>query len=77
MRLVTQLFYKSLFITEEMNMLIACFKFTNIYTQRIADKLELKTLLELKYEDSYANYVNMPLEIKNVQKSCCIIAKRL
>ena len=65
MGLATQLFDKSLSIAEEMNRLIACFKFTNIYTQRIADKLGLKTFLELKYKNSYANYVNMPIEIRD------------
>ena len=48
MGLSTQLFYKSFSIAEEMNMLIAYGKFTNIYAQRIADKLGLKTFIRSK-----------------------------
>ena len=51
-----------------MNMPIVCGKFINIYTQRIAAELKLKKILELKYENSYANYVNMPIEIRD--KKC-------
>ena len=77
MGIATQLVDKSISVAKEMNIPLVGSSLSNAYSQKIAAKFGLETVSEIKYEGVYSNYENMPKEIRDVHKSCRVMAKKL